>query len=57
MKKTKCTSCRGAGFDFKTEIPVFLHTRIDYTSLVGLRVWDVGPAANHGHMKVSDALS
>ena len=56
MKKTRSKLHEAARFDFKTEKWVFWHTRIDYTSLVSLRLWDVGPAANHGYMKVSDAL-
>jgi len=42
--------------DFETITWVFFHTRISYTSLVGGCILDVGPAANHSHMKVSDAL-
>jgi len=33
-----------------------IHTHIRNMSLVGMSIWNVGPAANHGYMKVSDAL-
>ncbi len=46
----------GAKKCLKCFFKAFVHTRIYNTSPVGMSIWDVGPAANHGYMKVSDAL-
>jgi hypothetical protein len=56
MKKPETKFCNRGRGDIKSITWIFSHARIDYTSLVGVSILDVGPAAYHGHMKVSDAL-
>jgi hypothetical protein len=56
MKKPESTFYNLGRIGFKSITWIFSHARIDYTSLVGVSILDVGPAAYHGHMKVSDAL-